>query len=134
MSPGATIGDMSVSIYYEARRHHRLTPEEQRAVEEIISTHSVDADIQRYLETGVGPNWEPFCVYDASEPSEADVVFEGATKLPDDSQDAIWVGVQHWCRVLTEIRRALPGADWDVHVDDHRISWNEELSEFDPTA
>ena len=44
----------------------------------------------------------------------------------------MWVGVQHWCSVLTEIRRVLHNADWDVRVDDHSIQWDEDAGEYDP--
>ena len=96
-----------------------------------ISIHY--AAIENYLQTGDGYNWESFCIYDPNDPTEPDVVFEGATKLPDNSEDAVWGGLQHWCAALTEIRRIIPDADWDVHVDDHEIQWDEAVGAFDPS-
>ena len=60
------------------------------------------------------------------------MIFEGATKLPDNSENAIWVGVQHWCSLLTAIRRILHNADWDVRVDDREIQWDDEVEEYNP--
>ena len=66
-------------------------------------------------------------------PAEPDVIFEGATGLPDNSEEALWTGLQHWCNALTEIRHALPDAEWHVHVDDHDIPWDPAAQAFDPT-
>ena len=57
---------------------------------------------------------------------ELDIVFEGATKLPDNSEDATWVGLQHSCQLLTDIRRNLPNVSWDVRVEDHVMVWDNE--------
>jgi hypothetical protein len=61
------------------------------------------------------------------------VVFEGATKLPLCTEDAFWAAIQYWCRLLSEVRRVVPGATWQVHMDDHNIAWVEELQAFDPS-
>ena len=95
---------MSISIYYTARRSTLLNGTERAQINEITKKYSVEREIESYLLTGKGHNWESFCIYDPKVPSEPDVVFEGSTKLPDNSEDAIWVGVQHWCSALTEIR------------------------------
>jgi hypothetical protein len=65
-------------------------------------------------------------------PTEPGVIFEGATKLPDTSEDDCWTGLQYWCSALSEIRRILSDAEWDVHVDDHQIAWDKEAGSFDP--
>lgn len=49
-------------------------------------------------------------------PQKQIVIFEGATKLPDNSENAVWDGLQHWCSLLSEIRRIIPDADWQVNV------------------
>jgi hypothetical protein len=56
-----------------------------------------------------------------------------ATKIPDNSEEAIWIGVQHWCEALSELRRAIADAEWRVHVDDHDIVWDEARQEYDPS-
>ena len=123
---------MSVSIYYTARRTQPLTEAERTVVEQITQKHSVDDQIEQYLQTGQGLNWESFCWY--KHPSAADVALEGATKLPDKTDDAMWIGVQHWCAALSEIRRAITGFVWTVSVDDHEIKWDEERQLYDPTV
>jgi hypothetical protein len=125
---------VSTSIYYEARRSRPLDPSEQEAIARIEKAYAVEAQIERYASTGEGPNWESFCVYDPADPTGPDVVFEGATKLPDNSDDHTVTGVTHWCRALSEIRLVLADADWWVHIDDADVPWNEELQQWDPWA
>jgi len=125
---------VGVSIYYTASRPEPLSPAERSAVEAVVARYPVDALI---AECGVAEgefNGEDFCLYPADDDTEPGVVFEGATKLPLCSEDAMWAAVQYWCRLLSEVRRALPGTDWRVHVDDHDIPWVEELRAFDPSA
>ncbi|AEV68230.1 hypothetical protein [Acetivibrio clariflavus] len=121
---------MSVSIYYTARRNKPLTKEEQQAIDSLIKEYSVEKEISEYLETGKGFNWEPFCVY-GPDPSEPDIIFEGSTRLPDNSKEAIWEGLQHWSLLLSAIRCVIPDAKWNVHVNDHELIWDEEYSEYD---
>jgi hypothetical protein len=122
---------MSTSIYYIARRGQPLTEEEQQAIDNLIKEYSVEKEISEYLESGKGFNWESFCVYDPENPTESDIIFEGSTKLPDNSKEAMWEGVQHWSLLLSAIRCALPDAKWHVHVDDHDLTWDEQYSEYD---
>ena len=68
------------------------------------------------------------------ETTAPDIVFEGATKLPDNSEEAMWTGVQHWCAALSEFRRVLPGAKWQVTVDDHELTWDESTQSYDPAV
>jgi len=123
---------VGISIYYTAYRNEPLSPEESASIQNIVTRYSVDNEIAERERTGEGFRWESFCVYDPDDPTEPGIIFEGATKLPDNSEDAIWEGLQHWCRLLTEVRRALPGTKWRVHVDDHDIPWDEETKAFDP--
>lgn len=122
---------MSVSIYYTATRKQKLTKEEQEAINQFIIDYSVDEEIEKYINTGEGYNWTSFYVYDNEDPTEADVIFEGATQLPDNSEDAMWEGIQHWSALLSQIRSVVPGAKWHVHVDDHELVWDEEHLEYD---
>ncbi len=104
---------------------------ERMAIEEVVEKYSVKEQIEEYHHTGTGWQGDDFCVYD--EPFDSpDTIFEGATKLPDDSEDSMWEAVQRWCNALSEIRRILPDADWQVHVDDHDIQWDEAGQVYDP--
>jgi hypothetical protein len=108
---------MGLSIYYTAQRARSLTPNEQAAIGKVVDQYSV-------------ADWESFCVYDRTEPG---VIFDGSAGLPRDSEDACWAAVRHWCAALTEIRRLLPDAAWEVYVDDHPITWDEVRQEYDPS-
>jgi hypothetical protein len=124
---------MSLSIYYTAHRESPLRPMESRRIAEILSAFSVDHRIEERMRSGMGLNWESFCVYDPSNPTEVDIIFEGATRLPDNSENASWIGVQHWCNALTEIRRLLSDAEWYVAVEDHEVVWEPSSQRFDPS-
>jgi len=111
-----------------------MTDAERQAVWVTLKRYSVEDQIRERERTGEGPNWESFCVYDRTDWTEPDVIFEGATRLPDNSDVVCWVGLQHWCGALTDIRRFLPDAVWSVHVEDHEIAWDEQTQAFDPSA
>jgi hypothetical protein len=129
--PVVSVGQsMSVSIYYEAARDIPLTSSEQSVVRDIVKSYSVDSDIEKYLSTGSGLNWESFSFYEKLD-GEA-VILQGSTKLPNNSEDATWVGLQHWCKLLSELRRRLPNAKWAVRVEDHEIYWDSVSNEYDP--
>jgi hypothetical protein len=51
-----------------------------------VRKYSIDDQLAEWERTGAGYNWESFGVYGPTEPGK---VFEGATKLPDNSQDAL---------------------------------------------
>lgn len=119
---------MSASIYYKAERDTPLSQSEITALQAIASRYAVDREIEMYMRTGVGHNWESFDLRFNSRPG---VILEGATKLPDNTENAMWEGVQHWCACLSELRRALPESVWRVTVDDYEIPWNGAAKIFD---
>jgi len=121
---------MSVSIYYTAARSVPMTETEKDLVGAIVRWYSVDKKIEKYLQTGEGLNWESFAVYD--KPSAPGIIFEGATKLPDNTKDAAWTGVWHWCSALSLIRLVLHDATWRVAVQNQKIKWDEKLRSYDP--
>ena len=125
---------MGIAIYYTARREKPLSPDERAAINHLRRSYSIREQVERYSQTRHGHNGEDFCVYDPNDPTEPGVVFEGATKLPDSSEHALWELLQHWCKLLSEVRRAVPDAEWHVSVDDHDIAWDEGLQQFDPTV
>jgi hypothetical protein len=128
------IRHMSISIYYTARRERPLSSDEQAAVDRIRASYSIRDQVERYVQTRQGHNGENFYVYDHDSPTEPGVIFEGATKLPDNSEGALWKLLQRWCKLLSEVRRTVAGAEWYVHLDDHEIAWDEAAQEYDPTA
>jgi hypothetical protein len=120
---------VGVSIYYTASRQQPLTSDECAAVDAIIARYPVEALIAKL---GIGEDeyrGEGFCVYD--EDTEPGVVFEGATKLPfTDDDDVVWAALEHWCALLSEVRRVIEGATWEVHVDEAHVPWDEELQSY----
>jgi len=128
---------VSISIYYKAQRKAPLSQAESERISDIAERYSVDSKIEELLRTGVGLNWESFDFrvnVSAAGLFKKGVVFEGATKLPDNTENASWEGVQHWCACLTEIRRELPECDWHVAVEDHIIEWRPSTNSYDPAS
>ena len=128
---------MSISIYYEVKRKLPASEAEIASVEAIAKRYSVDGEIEKYMHTGIGRNWESFDLNFNSKPSglfKFGVIFEGSTKLPDNTENASWEGVQHWCACLSEIRKSLTGADWQLRVEDHEIQWSSTQNAFDPAS
>ena len=123
---------MSISIYYTARRDCPMSPAEETEIANLIAKYSVDLIVSKYMATGEGLNWESFCVY-PPDPKEPRIIFEGATRLPDNTSDALWEGTQHWCELLSGIRRVIESADWSAHIDDHDLVWDGKRREYDPT-
>ena len=123
---------MSISLYYSAKRQRPLSEKERQAVDALVEKYSVDAQIERRNQAGEGPNWESFSFYTPTI-EYPDTILEGATKPPDNSEDAFWAGVLHLCAALSELRRVLPDADWAVHLDDHDIPWDKEQQAYDPS-
>lgn len=108
---------MGISLYYTAERPAVITTEEQAAIDEIIDRFQADFP---FPDSG-----ESFYVYDydADEPER---IFYGATGLPmDDTEDTI-AACMHWAACLTEIRHVLHDAQWDVHLDDYDLTWNDD--------
>ncbi|GFM49941.1 hypothetical protein PSCICE_12080 [Pseudomonas cichorii] len=127
---------MAISIYYAARRKAPLSSNEIAAIQEIVRRYSVDDQIERLLSLGTGLNWESFGYSTNLEPSrflKKGLVLWGSTKLPDNQEEASWIGVQHWCKCLSEIRLSVSGCEWNVAVEDHEIRWDAVLNSYDPT-
>lgn len=127
---------MAISIYYAARRKAPLSSNEIAAIQKVVRRYCVNDQIERFLSLGVGLNWESFDYSTNLEPSrflKKGLVLSGSTKLLDNQQNASWVGVQHWCQCLSEIRISVPGCEWNVAVEDHEMQWDAALNLYDPT-
>jgi hypothetical protein len=120
---------MGVSIYCTASRPLPLTAPEKKTIDEILARYSVES-----LLAGCGIpesdfDGEDFDVYPSSSTTPG-TVFEGSSKLPLGSEEAMWSTMQYWCRLLSEVRLVIPDASWRVHVDDYDIPWIEEQQAF----
>ncbi len=123
---------MSLSLYYTARRPTPLSDQEQEEIRKVLARYSVDSRVKRFAETGEGLNWQPFGIAPSSEFSAADVVFEGSTPLPDNTEEAFSAGVVHWCNALSALRRIVHKAMWSVRVEDQEIGWDYQNDRYDP--
>ena len=127
---------MAISIYYTARRKAPLSLNELAVVEQIVHRHRVEDEIERFLSRRAGLNWESFDFSTNLESSsflKKGVVLSGSTKLPDNQENASWIGVQHWCKCLSELRNSVPDCEWNVKVEDHEMHWDASVSAYDPT-
>ena len=106
---------MSVSLYYTAKRDYPISKQEQEACQKVV---------EHYItEYPLGDIYESFCVYDLNEPSEENVIFEGATKLPFNKGKDHFIKVHdYWANCLQEIIYLLPDAQWDIHIDDTDVT------------
>ncbi|MFI9629147.1 hypothetical protein [Streptomyces sp. NPDC052042] len=101
---------MSVSVYYSACRAEPLTGPEAAAVERVVAARMAafpyDDEENLYL-------------YDVD-----GEILAGSTKLPSDP--GRWLPVlAHVLDSVTELRRAVDGAEWRVHTDDVDVPWDE---------
>lgn len=105
---------MSVSLYYTARRAAPLTESESAAVARVVAAHRTSFPYE---------DEESLYVYDprTAEPGQ---VLDGSTKMPFDPGRLLPV-ITHVLDSVTELRRALPDADWRVHMDDLDVPWDE---------
>ena len=105
---------MSVSLYYCASRATPLTDAETAAVGRIVAAHMASFPYE---------DQESLYLYD-SDDSRPDEVVAGSTKMPFDPGKVLPV-LDHVLGSVTELRRALPGAEWRVHMDDLDVPWDE---------
>ncbi|MER5367998.1 hypothetical protein [Streptomyces sp. NPDC002722] len=104
---------MSVSIYYSARRAQPLTGAESAAVERVVAARA---------ESFPYDDEEGLYLYG---PGDDDGIIAGSTKLPG-GDPGRWLPVTaHVLDSVTELRRAVGGAQWHVHMDDLDVPWDE---------
>ena len=105
---------MSVSLYYTAKRGYPISEQEREACRKIA---------QRYIDDyPLGKIYESFCIYDPDDPSDENVIFEGATKLPLDEEMHTLQVLNYWATCLQEIIDILHHAQWHIHIDDADVT------------
>ncbi|MFE7759050.1 hypothetical protein [Streptomyces sp. NPDC057429] len=105
---------MSVSLYYRATRAMPPTEAEAAAVRRVVAAHRASFPYQ---------DQESLCLYDSDDCRPHEIV-AGSTKLPFDPGRVLPV-LSHVLGAVSELRRALPGAEWHVHMDDLDVPWDE---------
>ncbi|GGZ60798.1 hypothetical protein GCM10010387_63100 [Streptomyces inusitatus] len=108
---------MSVSLYYSAYRTTPLTETESASVARIVAVRMASFPYE---------DEESLYVYDqgdqdADEPRQ---IVAGSTKMPFDPTRLMPV-IAHLLDSVSELRRAIPDAEWRVHMDDLDVPWDE---------
>jgi hypothetical protein len=104
---------MGVAIYYTARRVTPLSDDEMAEVESVIDLYNQTAPLVEYDMLGS---------YSVTESSE---ILSGSTKLPlaEVSPADLQELIDHWLAGISELRRVVSGAQWDVRLDNFTIPW-----------
>jgi hypothetical protein len=78
----------------------------------------------------VAREMESFHVY-GPDPDNPRSIVAGEVRLGRFEQlNQIFSRIKHWCKLLTEVRRAVPGATWQVFVGEDEVQWDEKRQEF----
>lgn len=120
--PVVTVGPMSTSLYYNASRASALTAAETTAIERIVTARQASFPC---------PDEESLFLYEEGG-DEPDAIVAGSTKMPFEV-DHVMPVLEHVLGSVTELRRALPDAQWHVHLDDFDIPWDESEGYFLPS-
>jgi hypothetical protein len=123
---------MSPSLYCSARRPAPLSPSEREAVHKIEAKYSVEARIKRFEETGQGIHWRPWHWLPEEEFSSADTILEGSVPLPCETEEALATAIDHWCNVVSALRREIHKALWEVRIGDREIQYDYRTDRYDP--
>ncbi len=106
---------MGHSLNYNARRDNPLTEDESEECKKFIKLYC-----DRFPLKGEA---EEFCVKSGDDERS---VFCGSTEIPDYSDEAFFVALQHWVCLLYEIHRIIDDCEWSVTLDDKEMIWTKE--------
>lgn len=126
---------MEISLYYTAYRDTPLTPEERVAVQGIDDRYSPDPLIEFLSLDPLEPP-ERLNFYDLGEdrPGDPRVILQGSTGLPRQMfalYDLEEGTINYWLSALGEIRQMVPGAEWEIHIDDfEHFVWDEAAEKY----
>ncbi|MCM2388378.1 hypothetical protein [Streptomyces albipurpureus] len=105
---------MSVSLYYSAQRATPLTDAESASVARIVAARTASFPYD---------DEESLYLYDRDADAPQEIV-DGSTKMPFDPARLMPV-IAHVLDSVAELRRAIPDAEWRVHLDDLDVPWDE---------
>ena len=100
------------SLYYTASRATPLTDVEQTAIGQVLDSYNTSAPFE---------DQEGITLYERLDDGE---VLSGSTKMPMDV-DMAAPSLVHWLAAVTELRSAVPDADWRFTLDDVVIDWDD---------
>jgi hypothetical protein len=125
---------MNPSIYCSARRPAPLSSNEREAVSKILAKYSVESRLKQFREKGEGIHWRPWCFVAEDEFSAADTILEGSAELPFESEESLATAIEHWCNVVSAMRREIQKALWEVRIGDYEIKYDYRTDRYDPRA
>lgn len=105
---------MSVSLYYRAHRTTPLTEAEAALIARVVAAHMASFPYD---------DEESLYLYGRHAAGPQELV-DGSTKMPLDPGRLMPV-IAHVLDSVTELRRAIPDAEWRVHMDDLDVPWDE---------
>lgn len=102
---------MGTSIHYTAERPSPLSEVERADVDRIVAEQN----------EGFPFDYEVLYFYEA-DVEQPEVLLDGSTKITMEASEML-PSIAYWCVALTQLRRALPSAQWTVHLDGIEIPW-----------
>lgn len=141
---------MGVSIYYTARRDRPLGDAERDEATEIVADETrqllglLEENLRAWKDDGTVPSYvedareicEGLILYDLGAKADPKVILQGSSKVShgDCGTEPMVMQLEYYATcALGRLRRAVPGAEWDVHVDDVSLRWDEEHGEYSYT-
>ena len=108
---------MAFSLYYDAKRGHQISQLEKNDCDEIINKYCFEYDFDLKV--------EDFGVYEVD--YNSDIIFSGATKLPDSEPELMFDVANYWLECLTEITYILGECQWNVTFEDVDLLFDSEV-------
>lgn len=102
---------MSHALTYCARRAQPLGLEEAQAIDIVIARYQSDFEYRE----------EADVFEHTAQSAAADIIFSGRIRLDEDEQTRAY-----WTDCLTDIRRVLEDAAWEVCFDSIPMAWDED--------
>jgi len=103
---------MSSSLYYTATRPTPLSDAEHQQLMSIARAHNDAFEF----------DYETLYFYPGQRENE---VLNGSTKISLEPAETV-PSLLHWLAALTELRQALPEAEWEVSLDALDVDWDRD--------
>ena len=103
---------MSTALVYRAFRATPLSHEESQAIDIVIARYQSDFEYRDEADA---------IQSDPPDPADPERICSGAIVLTDAAEDG-----RHWADCLTDIRRVLEDAVWQVFLGGQLLAWDED--------